>query len=70
MVVTDLDAMTAMLTRAGIEYETRTPNPEFPRSFRDGTTTQLVVEDMGYTGFYSVLGFDADGRLLSVGAWE
>lgn len=66
----DVDAVMAMLTRAGIEFERRVPDPDFPRGFREGTAMELVVEDMGYPGFFSKLGFDADGQLLSIGAWE
>lgn len=70
MVVTDLDVMAAMLTRAGLDVERRSADPPSGRGCREGTATELVVQDMGYEGFFSVLGFDADGRLLSLGAWE
>lgn len=71
MVVSDLQTMTSMLERAGIDFEKRAPYPDYEgRGWRTGTTTEIQVEDMGYPGFVSVFGFDETGALVSVGAWE
>jgi hypothetical protein len=74
---TDLDTLRAMFERADVRYEVNeATGDEFPTH---PTTTQVLetaggtkrgTGNLGYSGFYSGFGFDADGKLLWVGAWE
>jgi hypothetical protein len=73
MVVNELESTIAMLNRAGIAYERLAPDvvPDADaRGRRAGTAVEIQIEDLGYIGFFTVLGFDDAGRLVSVGAWE
>lgn len=53
--MTDKETVKSMLERAGIEYVEE--------------SLALRVEG-GYTGFYTVYEFNAEGALVSVGAFE
>ena len=79
--MSDFEDMVAMLERAGIEHRVeRTDSPEAdPRRARDGivepiattiTTNDCYRRTTGYPGFWSELFFDADGKLIGIGAWE
>lgn len=77
--MTDLETITAMLGKAGIEYYTsesdtteyygEKPGPGRPRRKRKILTKNVVVEH-GYSGFSVQIVFNPDGSLREVGAWE
>jgi hypothetical protein len=71
--MTDLDILKEMLDRAKIEY-IFTEEAEFIRGNaeelgQNGANRQLQVE-RGYAGFVTVFGFDENGMLTGMGAWE
>jgi hypothetical protein len=66
--MSDLETTRAMLDRAGVVYTEGAPG-------KDAAIELLVREgdgpaNRGYIRFVSVLGFNADGSLAWVGAWE
>ena len=74
--MTDIDTIRAMLDKADVRYKVTESDPS-DRGVRPGTSTQIVTNrwrrgegNLGYMGFLTVFGFDADGNLISVGAWE
>jgi hypothetical protein len=58
--MSDYDVIVEMLKRQQIDYETA--------AFDNGEK-ELEIEG-GYAGFYTILRFDANGSLTSVGAYE
>jgi hypothetical protein len=66
--MTDLENTKAMLDRAGVVYEEVSPGKdaavELTARQGDGPA------NLGYVLFVSALGFNADGSLRWVGAWE
>jgi hypothetical protein len=80
-VTTDLGTLRAVFDRADVRYEVNeATGDEFPTH---PTTTQVLetagafsggtnrgTGNLGYFGFFTGFGFDADGKLLWVGAWE
>jgi hypothetical protein len=66
--VTDLDTTRAMFDRAGVVYEEVSPGKDaaVELAAREGDGPANI----GYVRFVSVFGFNADGSLRWVGAWE
>lgn len=67
---TDLDAWRAFLSRFEIEFTEETKG-----QYDSGATVRLRMEEGskkvgGYMHFYSDVEFDAEGRFMSIGAWE
>lgn len=78
----DLEALRGMFDRAGVRYGV---DPKVENEFPTHPTTRHILEtagmlgpahprpgpaNLGYFGFFTAFGFDADGTLLWVGAWE
>lgn len=77
--MTDYETLKALLQKAGIEFYEETAElrrSEFYTSRGAYVERVLHVPDCGtvqnggYTGFYTEFMFDADGKLLGMGAWE
>ena len=70
--MSDFQIMTEMLAKANVVFsiepaEARTTIPHH-QSIRVGAYDG--PNNYGYTGFWSVMFFDAEGNLVGVGAWE
>jgi hypothetical protein len=63
--VTDEETILAMLERARIGQKRTGPAVNCP----EGTRSIITVEG-GYTGFFTEFWFDAEGRLIGMGAYE
>lgn len=82
--MTDLETLRAMFDRADVGYRVDTATGE--EFSTHPTTRQVLetagaigygipaaergAGNLGYLGFFTGFGFDADGKLLWVGAWE
>lgn len=79
--MTDLETLRAMFDRADVDYSVDEATGSELQTHP--TTTQVLETDaglglptsrgvgnLGYYGFFTGFGFDAEGRLLWVGAWE
>lgn len=75
--MTDKETLTAMFERAGIQYTDVAADSSWGSSRDNGAggivgipiASRFEVE-AGYSGFVSCFDFDANGRLLTVSAWE
>ena len=66
--MTDKEKLVALLTEFGVEFEDERNKNESTGSFlicKEGATR---VD--GYRDFYTLFGFDKDGKLMQMGAWE
>lgn len=73
--MTDRETLIALFDRARILWAedadvTRRDFPHAASAIRVGTQGAAHPGNDGYTDFYTAYVFDAEGRLLSVGAWE
>lgn len=77
----DLRTIERIFTRAAIAYEVdeARPDRDFPATrhvlttageLGSTSTLQRTPANLGYLGFFTVMGFDEDGQLLWIGAWE
>lgn len=70
----DLETLKDMLTRAQIKFVELPAHKE--NHERPATETEITVtagdsdQNLGYYEFFSVFGFDKDGALIWIGAWE
>ncbi len=78
---TDLESLKEMFDQADVKYnmaetgesEFKDTHPttvqvlETPNMY---STTELGTGNLGYIGFFTGFGFDSDGKLLWIGAWE
>lgn len=74
----DMAVLKDILDRAGVAYslDRAYPSSAVPERQRPVTAIQIHAEprgcgpNKGYSGCFAELAFDADGMLVSVGAWE
>jgi hypothetical protein len=67
--VSDKDILIEMLNRAGVKYEETCGGRPYGEDRNDETLVSVSI-DGGYSGFYTVLTFNQDGSLKSIGAFE
>lgn len=74
---TDLERVRGMLTRAGVVFEEQDVDRDAGGDpLVDGAVAQVRVasgdgpRNGGYSGFLTLLSFDASGALVDVGSWE
>jgi hypothetical protein len=67
--VTDLDEFIGFLDRTGVVYRVE---DDMSSELKIGVVISEGAgpKNIGYSGFLTAVGFDADGNLVSWGAWE
>ena len=75
--MSEFEAFTAMLKRAGVVFTEKIGPSDWNVPWASQCVMILTVcEDrgsttnIGHSGFYTELFWDADGQLLGIGAWE
>ena len=68
----DLDRFTELLESLGVDYLKQDADLAEVHAWKLPTPphTEVVMEGIGYTGFYTAWYFNADGKYLGHGEWE
>ena len=74
--MTEQETFTAMLTRAGITYDTERADQTRQTEVNGATVVTIAFAGertgarVGYSGFYTEFVFNEAGALVQVGTWE
>jgi hypothetical protein len=69
--MTDLDKFIALFQSVGIDIKPTKSDTGFSITLGDADEHPYTSDKVkGYTGFYTAIEFDPEGKFISMGAWE